>query len=207
MCSLNRFFCSECSLTRQFSTRRSETGEWSMTVNLPPLGAEEEIEKRKVKTLTEVCRQRAQHNRAMMQFHVKKLRDVKFQISGNFWQKSIWSPRHSAFLVSHTLPITNWNVSKIPSFSCKGKFQVEFGIYLFELKITTHNPTSDVRVRLTLFVVTVAGSRWISANKYSAPCPLRRNLSALWQGLHAPAGETGWSEGESARKREREEIF
>ena len=37
MCSRNRFFCKEWSLTRQFSTRRSDTGEWSITVNLPPL--------------------------------------------------------------------------------------------------------------------------------------------------------------------------
>lgn len=65
----------------------------------------------------------------------------------------------------------------------------------------THNTTSYIRFQLTLFVVTVAGSRWISANKYSSLCPLRRNLSARWRGLHAPAGETGWSEGESASKK------
>lgn len=37
VCSRNRFFCKEWSLTRQFSTRRSDTGEWSITVNFPPL--------------------------------------------------------------------------------------------------------------------------------------------------------------------------
>lgn len=37
MCSLNRFFWREWSLTRQFSARRSDTGECSITVNLPPL--------------------------------------------------------------------------------------------------------------------------------------------------------------------------
>lgn len=41
MCSRNRFFWREWSLTRQFSTRRSDTGEWSITVNLPPLKATE----------------------------------------------------------------------------------------------------------------------------------------------------------------------
>lgn len=41
MCTRNKFFCKEWSLTRQFSTRSSETGEWSTTVNLPPLEREE----------------------------------------------------------------------------------------------------------------------------------------------------------------------
>lgn len=44
----NKFFCKEWSLTRQFSTRRSDTGEWSMTVNLPPL---EKITAQKRKTM------------------------------------------------------------------------------------------------------------------------------------------------------------
>lgn len=37
MCSRNRFFWREWSLTRQFSARRSDTGEWSITVNFPLL--------------------------------------------------------------------------------------------------------------------------------------------------------------------------
>lgn len=46
MCSRNRFFWREWSLTRQFSARSSDTGEWSITVNLPPLEATESTTKK-----------------------------------------------------------------------------------------------------------------------------------------------------------------
>lgn len=51
MCSRNRFFWREWSLTRQFSTRRSDTGEWSITVNLPPLKAQKRNEAAEGKTV------------------------------------------------------------------------------------------------------------------------------------------------------------
>lgn len=56
MCSRNRFFCKEWSFTRQFSTRSSDTGEWSITVNLPPLErADSKISKDKWKCGRKNC--------------------------------------------------------------------------------------------------------------------------------------------------------
>lgn len=42
-CNRKTFFCRERSLTRKFSARRSFTGLWSITVNLPPLQTADSI--------------------------------------------------------------------------------------------------------------------------------------------------------------------
>lgn len=140
MCSRNRFFWREWSLTRQFSTRRSGTGEWSITVNLPPLKVAEK-------------RNEAVEGKTAIRFKgVYKAANKK---ENEMWQ-----------MLREMFNVTYW---------------------------------------LTLFVVKLASSHWIGANKYSSLCPSERSLSAQLQALPAPASETDWSKEESKKHTHRKQ--